>query len=663
MSWTPLPKGCFTSIDWAPRDATRGYDPYLVWAECDRFAGYGGRVPHWLPVAIELREGVSIAQFEAAGSTSWLRVPALYTSDAVPAGFRFCTAQVRPEFFQALQQGGPIAGLVQRLELGLQAQEEGNAPEAVSAKPPRAQPTPRRLTGKVFGLIDDSLAVAHRNFLAADGSPRTAYLWRQDGRGKGPPPAGLRYGHEVTRSDIAAAIDRSVHGGLVDEGAVYVDLGLSTLGQCWPKGKVQFHTLDTSVSHGSHVADLAVGPRRAQAQIANLPPGFDAPPSWALANDDASRCPIVAVQLDHQTVKDTSGGSMNVHVLDGLVYILSRCAPDAEVTVNISFGTLAGPHDGTALLERAMAQLIALCGGRLQIALAAGNSYQLRTHANVPLATAAREVLRWRVQPGDSTPSFLELWIEQDRQDVQIELLPPGASAPLAACRLGESGMWVDQASGQPLCALVYPSAVATGERGTCALLAVAPTFAFSKDVATAPAGVWRIVLTNRGSQPVVIDAYVERDDVVIGTRSGARQSHLEDDPWLAWDQQYDMSAWVDDPRRTTPIRRSGNFNSIATGAGIHSVGGRRFSDDAWAHYSPRFPDPDASRPSRPGVVKMPNAWGGSDENPALTGLKAAGTRSGAVPRLAGTSDAAPQVARRLLNGEATSGPEASSST
>ena len=40
-----------------------------------------------------------------------------------------------------------------------------------------------------------------------------------------------------------------------------------------------------------------------------------------------------------------------------------------------------------------------------------------------------------------------------------------------------------------------------------------------------------------------------------------------------------------------------------------------------------------------------------SDESAALTGLKAAGTRSGGVARLQGTSEAAPQVARRLVNG------------
>ncbi|HSV47270.1 MAG TPA: hypothetical protein VLJ58_15885 [Ramlibacter sp.] len=647
MNWTPLPKGCFTGIDWEPRDATRGYDPYLVWADCDGFSGYGGHVPVWLPIMIELQPACTIAQLIAAASPDWLRVPNVYTSCAAPAGLSFCTARVKRQFFQAIQPGGALHALVKRFELGLPASDSQAAAVSPGAKQ-GACPQHSLVPGKVFALIDDSLALAHANFLQPDGNPRTAYFWRQDGRGKGSVPAGLGYGHELTAADIASAMDRNVRSGLVDESAVYVDLGLSELGKLWPQGTVEFHALDTAVSHGSHVADLGVGPRTVDAQTANLPPGFDAPPSWAMAGDVASRCPLVAVQLDYQTVKDTSGGSLNVHVLDGLLYILSRCEADAQVAVNISFGTLAGPHDGTSLLEAAMDQLLALTGGRMQIVLAAGNSYQLRTHANLPLAAGAEEALHWRVQPDDTTQSFLELWIEKGCDQLEIQLTPPGGTA-LPVRKIGDSGLWLD-AAGKPVCALIYPSRVATGERGTCVLLALAPTFSFAATDATAPSGVWKIQLANRSSRSVVVDGYIERDDVVIGARSGARQSRFDDKPTLAWDQQYDMQAYIDDPDRKTPIRRSGNFNSIATGSKTVSAGGRRITDDSWAHYSPRSPDPDASRPCRPGVVKIPSAWACSDENAALTGLKAAGTRSSAQVRLEGTSDAAPQVTRGRLD-------------
>lgn len=654
MTWTKLPKGEFTGIDWAKPGATKGFDPYLVWAETDNFSGYGEKAPKWLPIAIELTVGTTVQQLTTAASPKWLQVPEVYTSRAAPIGMRFCTARVRPTFFKQLQPGGTVHALIRRLELGLPAAEYADDP----TKSSRANPPPRSsgssylaeskaeglLSGKVLALIDDSLALAHANFLS-EGKARTRYFWRQDAQGMGQVPAGLGYGHELTAADINAAMQANVYNGLVDESAVYVDLGLSTLGKKMPKREHFFHALDTSVSHGTHVMDLAAGPRTLLAQVANLPPAFDAPPSWALANDDAARAPLVAVQLDYDTVRDTSGGSMNVHVLDGLMYILSRCADDAQMTVNISFGTLAGPHDGTSLLEAAMDELMGLLRGRLQIVLAAGNSYQLRTHANATLSKGERAALDWRGLPDDSTQSFVEIWIEEDRDGLAIEITPPGRAA-LPVLKIGESRMWTDGGK-QPLCALIYPETVATGRRGTCALLALSPTFSFDDETATAPSGVWKIALTNTGKKAVTVDAYVERDDVVVGTRSGARQSHFED-KW--YDTSGNPDSFVDDPGNPSLIRRGGNFNSIATGSKTVSVGGTRITGSRWAHYSPQKPDPDATRIQRPGVIKIPDAQAHSDENPATLGVNAAGTRSSAAVRLRGTSDASPQEARRLLN-------------
>jgi hypothetical protein len=631
MRWTPLPKGSFTGIDWARPGATTGFDPYLVWAEADHFAGYGYRAdkpPKWLPLLVELVPGCSIDQFERAGSRKWLLVPAVYTSPAAPAGLRFCTARVRPAFFRQIQPGGCLHGLVQRFELGLPVGEQADDPT-----PPgrHRRPPGKLLDGKVMGLIDGGLAFAHANFLRR-GKARTRYFWRQDAQGAGSAPDGLGYGHEITGAHIDHAMQANTYGGLVDETAVYAHFKMGM-------------EINKRVNHGTHVLDIACGPRTVAAQIAGVPPDPDAPPSWALADDDASRCAIVAVQLDWDTVFDTSGGSMNVHIMDGLMYILSRCTRTASVAVNLSWGTLAGPHDGTSVLEAAMDQLIALKAGGLQIVLPVSNSYQGRTHANATLGQGEQVALHWRGQPADKTQNFLELWLPAQAQGVTVQLTPPGLPAlpPLA---WGQSGIW-DSDDGQPLCALIYPEAVATGTQGTCALLAVAPTTAFKRKVATAPSGAWQISLTNTQAGPVTLDAYVERDDEIIGVRTGARQSHFVD-RW--YDTSGNPASFVDHPGNPSLIRRSGSFNSIATGAHTVSVGGTRMVGPTWARYSPRKPDPDAGRSERPGVVKTPGTQAWSDENPALLGLKAAGSRSGGMSRLVGTSDAAPQVTRKIFN-------------
>ncbi|MDI1239413.1 MAG: hypothetical protein PSV26_18180 [Polaromonas sp.] len=631
MYWTPLPKGSFTGIDWAQAGATSGFDPYLIWAEADNFAGYGfKKPPKWLPLLIELAPGISVAQLKAAASPGWLYVPPVYTSSAAPTGLRYCTARVKPAFFKHIRTGGSLHPLVKRFELGLPAghhADDPSAPGASSSTAPHAL-----LQGKVIGLIDGGLAFANANFLR-DGKARTRYFWRQDEEGSGTVPANLGYGHELTAADINLAIQKHTYGGLVDETAVYEQFKMGM-------------ELNKRLNHGTHVLDIACGPRTVLDQIAGVPPSPNAPPSWKLADDDASRCDIVAVQLDWDTVVDTSGGSMNVHIMDGLMYILSRCAPVAKVAVNLSWGTLAGPHDGSSVLEAAMDQLIALRSGRLQVILPVSNNYQSRTHANATLSKGEQVTLHWRGQPGDLTQNFLELWLPPGAHGIEVQLTPPGQTSlpPLA---WGKSGTW-NASNGKPLCALIYPQSVATGVNGTCALMAVSSTFSFDKSTSTAPSGVWEVKITNTQPGKVTVDAYVERDDQIVGVQTGARQSHFEDQ-W--YDTSGNPGSFVDHPANPSPIRRSGNFNSIATGAKTISVGGVRVAGPMWANYSPRKPDPDAGRPERRGIVKMPATHAYSDENPVLLGLKAAGTRSGGVARLVGTSDASPQEARRILNG------------
>lgn len=629
MRWTPLPKGPFTGIDWSRPDATAGFDPYLIWAEADNFAGYaGGKPPRWMPLLVELKPGATPAQLLAAASHKWLSMPAVYVSPAAPAGLRYCTVRVRPPFFQAIQPGGALHKLVSRFEMGLPA---GRQADAGALPGGRFNPPPGALLhGNVLGLIDGGLAFAHANFLR-DGKTRIKRFWRQDQKGRGPAPDGLGYGHELTGEQIDQAMKSNMFGGLVDETRLYQHFRMGV-------------ELDKLVNHGTHVLDVAAGPRTVRSQIANVPPQWNAPPSWEWASDAASRCDIVAVQLDWDTVRDTSGGSMNVNIADGLMYIVSRCASDANIVVNLSWGTLAGPHDGSSVLEAAMDQLITLMGGRLQIVLPVSNSYQGRTHANATLKPRQEVSLHWCGVPEDITQNFLEVWLPPGAKGVTVQLTPPGHPAlpPLA---WGESGAWTRD--GQPLCALIYPKSVAIGANGTCALVAVAPTFSFERGRSTAPSGTWQLTLLNTGSKPVTLDAYIERDDEIVGVRTGAQQSHFED-RW--YDTSGNPGSFVDHPDNPTLIRRSGTFNSIATGSRTVSVGGTRVNSPTWALYSARRPDPDAERPQRPGVVKMPGQRAPSDENDVLLGLKGASTRSGGVVRLVGTSDAAPQIARKLIN-------------
>lgn len=642
MRWKPLPNGAFTGIAWSRPGATAGFDPYLIWAEASHFSGsHLKQTPRWLPLLMELAPACSVAQLEAAAHSDWLRIPKVYASWAAPKGLRYCTAHVLPEFFRQIRPGAPLHRLVQRFELGLALGGAADPPDPASYPP--SIPPGQRLRGKAIGLIDGGLAFANTRFLA-DGKARTAFFWRQDAAGVGRRPAGLGFGHELRGADIDQAMRNNTYAGMVDEDAVYRHF--------------QLDDLRKNVNHGSHVMDLACGPRTLASQVAGVPPQPNAPPSWALAEDDASRAQLLAVQLDWSNIIDTSGGSMNVSVMDALMYLLSRCDQDASLAVNLSWGTLAGPHDGSSVLEAAMDQLMALRQGRLRIVLPAGNAYQSRAHANATLAKGQTMQLNWEAPPDDATQSFLEIWLPPDARGIEITVTPPGGHKALPAMPIGRSGLWGGTAA-SPACALIYPSRVATGAHGTCALLALAPSFSFKSGAVTAPSGVWRVSIANRGAQPVCIDASIERDDVALGQNTGARQSRFSD---ALYDRSGNPDAWVDVPvslqrqLSATLIRRSGSFNSLSTGKQSLSVGGRRLlgarlpGAGSWALYSPRDPDPDASRPQRPGVVKVPRRWAISDENAALWGVRAAGTRSASTVRLVGTSSAAPQITREIFN-------------
>ncbi|MDP2404816.1 MAG: hypothetical protein U1D36_20305 [Hydrogenophaga sp.] len=638
-TWQPLPTGEFTGIDWSAPGAIDGQDPYLAWAEADHFAGYrlgrGKKPPKWLPIVIELSQEADVPALVAASRTTWLQIPRVYLN--VP-DLRFCSARVKPRFFDKLRSDAHLRSMIQRFELGLPVEPHTHA--LVDPCTPTSLPTPAHglLYGKVLGLIDGGLALANSAFLDQHGRTRIRHFWRQDAYQNGnwpgnqprhrepldparagPTPHDMGYGHELSGAAIDAAMAAYTRHGQVDEDALYQHL------QLWDLSK--------PVNHGTHVMSLACGPGNPLHPV----------------HDDASRADLVAVQLDWSNVLDTSGGAMNVSVLDGLMYILARCAPIAQVVVNISWGTLAGPHDGSSILEAAMDQLIALYGGRLQIAVPAGNAYQSRTHINATLAASETVTLHWRVQPDDRTQSFLEIWLPDGAQAVKVCVTPPGQAEPLPARGMGESGVWTDL-HGTPLCGLIYPATSALGSQGTCILLALEPTFSRKRSAATAPFGVWQVTLANMGTSDITLDAYIERDDVAIGQNTGARQSYFEDPDY---DTSGNPGSFVDHANNPTPIRRSGTFNSLSTGQNTVSVGGiRRHASPSghFALYSPRKPDPDAGRPQRPCVKKLPDTLQVSDDNVALWGVRAAGSRSGSTVRLVGTSSSAPLEARSMIN-------------
>jgi hypothetical protein len=662
--WTPPGRGSFTGIDYNRPGAADGLDPYLVWSDVGGFAnlrrpgqkaGDTSHIPTWLPILVELAPGARLADLLTPELTKFLHVEPAYLRQANTETLHIFPARVTPEFFAEFVSGRLLT-LINRIELDLPqdappANRQIAAPEAGSATEPLNKksvisPAVSLLTGKVIAFIDDGCAFAHTHFLQGSGAgltPRVKRLWDQNERAATSPhapPAGFTEGRAFIDADLQAMIAARTYNGVIDENAVYADFAAGT--------RDNVNRLQRRSAHGTHVMDLACGPYFLQDTMCTRTHAPAVNPTWEPTPDDASMAPIIFVQLPMRTVQSTSGkGTLTADVLNALQYISDQCDADAEIVVNVSWGTLAGPHDGSTILERGIDnQIAANPPGRLRVVVPAGNGFQSRTHAHLSLKPLESRTLRWHVPADDATESYLELWM-QTHDEVSVTItLPNGESLPPITQGLVYKFVDTSQPFADPISivGVNYANSPPLGQNGKCMLLAIAPTTSLLASRPVAPHGLWQITVKNAKNQRIeALDAYIERDDVAIGTRRGARQSYFDDPDY----REHDTEDPTPPPAQAYAFRE-GIFNGIGNGSRIVCAGGVRESDMSVAEYSPTG---IYTLAARPGTQQEVDYFATSEESRTLHGVRAAGTRSGGVARLSGTSDAAPQIARDLLNG------------
>jgi subtilisin family serine protease len=565
-------------------DEAPARDPYLCWSK------YTG----WHHVLREPGTGRLAVAIECVGTVSDLGHQALTGVDIAehyrlggvidPQAIRYCTALVDPAELATLETQ------VKRLKLGMAVARHGG--QAMVA------PASKCRTKVVSGLIDDFVAYAHPRFLDAEGGSRVRHVWSQDATRPAcvvaeswRPCADFPYGYELDTQACA-------HGGVA-------------LPDTYPSVLRRW-------THGTHVADLAAG-------------GHAVPDKEALPD-------IVAVHLPRRGVADTSGSALKMQVLDALHYIVERAGPDASVVVNLSYGTMAGPHDGQTILEQAIDELVALRRGRLWVVVPAGNSREARCHAVVKLNKSKKAArLRWKLLPDDATPSWLEIWLPAGAA-VEVKLLDPGRTCRVR-CAKGEMITAPAQGALHGACGVIYLDRVADSpDNGTMILVALAPTVSTDPKVPTAAAGVWTVELSHDGQADLgEIHAWIERDDTPFGHPTRGRQSYFVDPKYEAPGQRPGAAA----DSTQAYVKRRGAFNTIATGAGTLVAGAYVGQNNNVARYSGGGP---TRRPERLG----PSLLARGDESPTLHGLLAAGTGAADRVRMNGTSVAAPRVTREV---------------
>lgn len=474
----------------------------------------------------------------------------------------------------------------------------------------------------VIGVIDDAVPVVHQMFDLPDGS-RIFDAWFQGARPADHPRGlALPFGRRAGRGRIRKVRHAIGSAGVPDERAAYQALGAID------RTMHAAQMFDQVASHGAGVSG---------SDIAKAAPGVG----------------YMAVSLPAAAVRDTSGSYLPFFVVLGVLYLIRRtralsrrAGRPVPLVLNLSYGVLAGPKDGSGTLEHFF-NMLAISEhaipdlGKVDAVLPMGNGRLSQSAARIEAGQS--ESLHFLLLPDDRTPTYIETWSAPfDAVDapaaLNVQIAPPGMVQTTCLPDL-PSGTFADLfvPGGGPLrvYALRRPSGAQWRDM---MLLAFSPTFAEGGSACSQP-GAWQIWVESPAGQ--VTDLYVQRDDSLASLPSGGRQARFADPHYHRFDQAGRLIAFDPDPPQS-PIRRSGTVNAFANGAGIMRVGGGYAQDpdggpaifSALSRTDPVFGR--ALRPAAHSRVRFE--------------LTAQAMLSGARERRFGTSFAAPQVAVALAN-------------
>ena len=474
----------------------------------------------------------------------------------------------------------------------------------------------------VLSVLDEGLPFLHKQTLAASGQSRCLAVWLQDARAtfeqRGQPP----FGRCVDHADIQTALDTGSHeeNGYRHTGAID---DLMPTPQRLLRG----------ATHGSAVLGLAAG----KADDKHLLMGVNFPPT---------------------AVQDTSGSLLPFFILLGICFSLeqtrrlagqlSAAAPDRfsdvsiPLVINLSYGVLAGPKDGSGVLENVMEQLSNMapnsCPGveTVRFVLPMGNGRQSQTAGRL---FAHNRSLTLRLIPDDKTPSFVEIWADGDASAIQsradfLTLTSPHTNKDLVVpqIRFGTYEMLHFECGTK---VRVYAEQRKSGGvTRDLLLIAFPPTTGLDRAELARP-GDWLIndISESTGS----VDVFVQRDEALEGLDSGGRQSRFIDNSYRRYTAE---GGWVMDDRGTPtcPIKRQGTVSAFANSKRITRVGSKIERTGELSPYS-AMAFPDGTRP-QDGDERKP-----VDQSQNIGGMGVSGTRTGARQRLSGTSLAAPMMA------------------
>lgn len=484
----------------------------------------------------------------------------------------------------------------------------------------------------ITAVIDDGIAFGNDVFRDGLASTRVEYVTILPEPPGVPPSVGI----ELYKAQIDALLAANTTAKLLDEDRFYQQAGLIDFYDG------TFSPASLRRSHGTHVMGLAAG----------YP--MDAAP------DDR---PIICAILPTRVTEDVSGGS----ILPSLILALQRLTRQAArfrcedgtrppAVFNFSYGNFAGPHDGTSPVARVIEDYFGddSCQ-KLRMFLPAGNGNLSRTHAMLAFpGTANRpaKALDLVLMPDDRTASEVQMWMPYSASNplpkfVTVRVTTPdGLQSGPVGIAVGSYQALFD-AGGHEVARLSFAFESLPTKRGVITL-SLNPT-ASLKPAPLAPSGRWKIaVKPDKIAPDEGVQVWIERDDTLPGFRRGGRQPYFNNADYQRFNR-FGAPLPVDPPGTDSPVRRAGTLSGFACGPSPLVIGALTQSNGKMSDYSaagPTTPPRDAPDAYRDG----PDASARSDDSPVLRGVISAGSRSGSMVRLTGTSVAAPRAARYTVN-------------
>ena len=608
-------------------------DPYILWAIFNRSIKSGAwtlceppefNIPVMLQTCMPLHE---LNQFDCKEAGAFIKQDYFKPLEPSLQCVHYCSAMVTAQFINAPPDW------VARLELCLpHSTEDFVVPErvntsstnSVNRQEPRSGPKLQVKLPPIIGIIDDQFDFLN-NYYAKD--------------------AGSVSGGISTR--FLAVWDQTDHT-VAQSGRVWlasqIDKQIITHGRAFAAYQALNYPIKLR-SHGVSVASIAI--KNIANEAINTPATAKNEAKNELNNEIEAvveAAPnIVAVQLPASTVVDTSGASLGAHALDAMHYVFNTAAlhtPVAAnykcpVVINLSYGAIAGAHDGSSILEEAMDELLTLRSTNTAIVLPAGNARQTHTHVSGDIEPGQVFEFNWIMQPSDATDSFLEIWVENNAS-IDVQVTPPYGEAASGWVGNNKMKLWQFNNTGQSAHAETMGALINIGQSTNSnkhwqTLVALAPTqYSLETPRALVAAGVFKVEIKNKAAKKITAQAWVERDDAVLGFDGGGQQSTLS----------YINKDW----QEAAELQELGTLNSIANGEHTISVGAYTQRGGKPSDYSGECLI-DQHR-TNPLTVAAP---GDEGEGP-WSGLEVREALGTDTFRIGGTSLAAPAVTRWLAD-------------